>query len=143
MRHISHAGLALLILTPLVLSFIVGMAFWNWYVIDMKQVPIDVTVTNTSLLGFNADTDMLHFGTVNPGGGGTRKTTAVSAEQAMLIIKTKGVAGTWVRVSANNVLLSPNERKDIFFDMTVPNGTASGQYNGTAIITYHRPLPWQ
>jgi hypothetical protein len=141
-KNISHTGLALLIVVPLIVSFLVGMVFWHWYIIDIKTVPIDVQVTNESLLGFNADTDALHFGTVNPTGGGTRKTTVVSSHPVIVVIKTEGPAGKWVRVSENNIALEPNERRDIIFELTVPAGTAPGSYNGTAIITYHRPL-WQ
>jgi hypothetical protein len=140
MKQLSHISLALLVIIPLVLSFIVGIAFWHWYILGIKIVPIDVQVTNESLLGFNADTDALHFGTLSARGSGTRKTTVVTAERAVVVIKTEGAAGKWVRVSENNILIEPNERHDIIFELTVPEGTSPGAYNGTATITYHRPV---
>jgi len=135
--------LAILLLAIIVLSFFVGIAFWKWYVFNVKEVPIEVSVTDSALLGFNAGTDKLYFGTLASEGYGDRKTLVVSAYDSTVVFKMRGTAGDWVTVSDNYVHLLPNGHRDVIFRLTIPAGTPPGNYTGTAIIEYHRRMFWE
>ena len=133
----------ILVLIILIMPTLIGILFWRWYAVDVKAVPIEVTLTNTTLIGFNAGTDKLYFGTVGPGGVSERKTTAVTSYNAIVVVSVEGQVAPWVSVSENHIKLSPNERHDITFRLTAPATAVPGNYTGTAIVHYYRALPWQ
>jgi hypothetical protein len=120
-----------------------GLFFWSWYVPEIKRVPMQVTVTDTRTIGFNTANDQLYFGTLTPEGFAQRQTTITPAFDSIVRIRIDGEVAGWVSVSANAIALRAGEHKDIYFRLTVPAGTAPGNYTGEAVIRLTRQLPWQ
>ena len=132
--------LAIVVLTCLVLSFFVGLAFWMWYTPEQKVIPIQLEVKQDRELGFNTGKDMLYFGTISPEGYSERKTTIVSAQARDAVIRIEGPVASWISVSSNDILLAPGEPHDIIFRATAPYDAKPGNYTGMAVISYHRVL---
>jgi len=141
--QIRPKHLIILVLLPLAISFIVGLLFWNWYVLDERIVDIDVSVTNESLLGFNTGTDKLYFGTLARTGSSERKATAITAFDARVAIEVRGKVAQWISVSQNNFLVEPNVPQDIIFRINIPEDAMPGNYTGKATIRYYRIMPWE
>jgi hypothetical protein len=128
---------------PLAISFVAGLGFWGWYVVDVDRVPIEVAVINDSLIGFNAGTDKLYFGSIAPAGGGERKTHIVNAVDAKVSIAVEGPLAEWITVSENNFYLPAGVKKDIMFRMTAPSDAIIGNYTSDAVIRIYRAMPWE
>jgi hypothetical protein len=142
--RISKVTLLLILVAACVLVSVIGaLLFQRWYVVDVKSIPIEVTVTNTSLLGFNTGTDKLYFGTTNPGGISDRTAAIVTSYESIVTVSVAGQVDGWVSVSENNIRMIPNEPRDIRVRLRVPENATPGNYTGAAIITYKRALPWQ
>lgn len=140
MRNVT---IVLLVLLCVGAATLAGVAFNAWYVHDVRHIPLEVNVTDQPLIGFTTDTDRLRFGTVTRGGHAERKATVVSAQDAVVFIKTTGAVGSWVSVSDNSFRIDAGVPREVLFRLTVPEGTLPGDYAGEAVITYHAPLPWQ
>lgn len=132
-----------LVVLVLGVTFLGGWLFWNWYIIGTQQVPIVVAVTHDNVLGFNAATDKLYFGTIAPGGHAERWTHLDTSVDAVAVIRMEGDVADWMSVTRNNVRVAANQREDIIIRVTAPDDTPVGNYTGAAVITFHKPMPWE
>lgn len=112
--------------------------FYSFYNIkEIKTIDMDLKVGD--YVGINTDTDALHFGTINPGGFGTRSVLLSNNYDTTLKVKIKvyGDLAEFVSVQNNFVLLK-NETKKIPFIVSIPQEAVYGNYTGKAVFILKR-----
>ncbi len=57
-------------------------------------------------------------------------------KQKEVNIHINGILKQWTDISDNDFILKPNERKEVFFNITAPKGTETGSYISLVIITF-------
>ena len=109
--------------------FITTLFYFDYYLIDFKEVNTSVIITSTGG-GFNTNTWELNFGKAAPGAGGTKHFTVYSNVKARVAIKVIGKMNDFLSVSENNFIINPQERRQIDVDLNVPADTPLGLYQG-------------
>jgi hypothetical protein len=125
----------LLVILILLVCALTGVAWWRWNVAEIQEVPFSVQVKD-GMLGFNAGTDQLYFGSMPPGGFGERKINLQTLEQRTVVIKVHGEQASWIRVSENG--FSINGTREVIFRCNVPSDAAPGNYSGTVRVEFRR-----
>jgi hypothetical protein len=108
----------------------------NSNVLEIRELDTDVTVHNS--IGFNLDSDALHFGIVPPGGVGNRNITITNNfnQDCIVNIKFQGEMSDWLDVSENNFELKQNEKKDLKFVIKPPEYMGKKDYNSKIIMIF-------
>jgi hypothetical protein len=87
-------------------------------------------------MGFNLDPGELNFGKIIPGGSATRDITIKNTYKypTLTKIKSSGEISKYIIVSENNILLQPNESKNITFSVFAEVGIELKEYPGEITI---------
>ena len=132
--------ITLLCFVAMIVIFLV-ILFYNYYIyIDTRDVAMDVTIGDK--IGFNADTDALHFATLMPGQTGIKGINITNnfEDPVKVQIYVVGNISIWAEVSENNLIVYPNETKIIKISLKIPSNTQKGNYSGTLRTTYSRTV---
>lgn len=110
----------------------------NYIVYETRTIPMDVKVSDH--MGFNLDTDMLHFGISTSPGSASRKITVLNTYKAdiRVAIKKSGTMAEWVTPGKHSFSLEPDEKQEIEFMLDVPPGVPAGNYTGEVILYFKR-----
>lgn len=121
-----------------IIAIALSFALTKIIFLEAHDIPMDVNVG--SGIGFNTDTDAIHFGTIPRGNMGSRNITIENSEHASarILIKTYGEISGWVDVSENNFVLKKGEKRDVKFTIILPEGIEKKKYSGTARIMLMR-----
>ncbi|HII15977.1 MAG TPA: hypothetical protein HA362_06720 [Nanoarchaeota archaeon] len=97
---------------------------------DIKDIGMDLRVGGS--LGFNADTDKMWFGMTNPGGSSARRIIVTNDFDFPITVRLMpiGELKGYTSISENNVLLQPDEGREISISILVPAGMPYGNYTG-------------
>lgn len=117
-----------------------GLAAVYWFFVPIQATTykMDLLVKEPRLVGFNLDTDAIHFGTAPPGGTGERAINVRNNEKpARVTVKTAGDLAPWLTVSESSFRLGPLENKSVTFYAKVPASARQGNYTGTATILFY------
>jgi len=120
--------LIILILFLIITTSLATVIIYNKYkVLDITTLDIDFEVKNT--IGFNTDTDNLHFGIIPPGSQVIREFNINNDFQNPIKIYMK-ITPTqeWFKLSDNNFLLPPNQSKTIQLSIQPPINTPHKNY---------------
>ena len=131
----------ILLITICVLSVILTLIFYSFYRVAFVQtVSMDLEVGDN--VGFNLDTDKLHFGKTFPGGVLSRKITVGHNVDARLRahIVPSGEIKEWVLVPENNFHLANREVKNLTVYVNVPEDAEYGNYTGTLEVFFQRTI---
>jgi hypothetical protein len=114
--------------------------YYGFYLIKIDKINMDVTVGEK--IGFNADTDALHFGTLYSGAESTRSLFIKNSNKFPIIvtIKNMGEFSNWIELENNNIFLNKNQNTSILYRIKTPHNTNHGEYKGTSIIYIKRKL---
>jgi len=115
--------------------------FYSFYIVeDVKVVPMDIKVSDH--IGFNLDTDSMHFGiSTSPGYAGRSFILSHDNEKPLRVeIKIYGEMADWVYIKENSFVLEPNVSKEVKFEVYVPENIEQGHYNGTIKIFFKRVI---
>ena len=109
-----------------------------FYVKDIKTLNMDLKVGPA--IGFNLDTDAIHFGTVGPGRSSEREVIINHAYNFPMnvVITTTGNISDFVYLSENDFVLDKGESKTLMFKAFIPPNTPLGNYSGTAKVVFTR-----
>lgn len=107
-------------------------------VVDVKEFGMYLTVE--SYAGFNVGTEAIFFGTIPPGGGGSRNITLRNGYNIPLRIDIQafGDLSRWVYVSENGFILQPDENKSVKVTTLVPGDAKFGNYTGSLKIIFRK-----
>lgn len=121
----------------LILVSVFFIAYINYTTLDVRYVDFDYKVKGQQHLGFNADTDGLHFGTINQGGAGIRDLEISSEKRARVLIKVLDADNVFP--NRNDFIIEPNQTTSVQFMAIVPADTPIGNYSGKVRIIFKRP----
>jgi hypothetical protein len=119
--------------------------FSYWYleiqsVYQVIEMEMDVYVDST--VGINVDADAVHFGKIPPKASGSRKMNVTAGNyHTMVSFEHYGAISEWTSVSENDIILEPNEAKEVFVQISVPEDAVVPDYrNGTLRIVFRKAL---
>jgi hypothetical protein len=133
--------LMLIILTAVSASFVTTLAYVNFEetsVYEVIEYPMQVYVDD--IVGFNVETDNIHFGIVPPNGkSGREMTVTAGGFRTLVTMMASGEIAEWVAVSDNNFVLSPFENRTVMISVRIPPETKTHYYrNGTMRIIFRK-----
>ena len=103
---------------------------------SVKEFDMYLTVGNYT--GFNIDTSALFFGTISPGGWGTRSMTVENSGNETTRVEFHPSGNISVTFSENNFNLGPGENRNVSVTASVPLDMPYANYTGKLIIQYFR-----
>jgi len=120
--------LIILILFLIITTSLATVIIYNKYkVLDITTLDIDFEVKNT--IGFNTDTDNLHFGIIPPGSQVIREFHINNDFQNPIKIYMRITPSQeWFKLSDNNFPLQPNQSKTIQLSIQPPTNTPHKNY---------------
>ncbi len=127
----------LLILILIIVSSFIYIIYYNYIVLDYKEVYADVSIGRS--LGMSADNDALWFGIITPGSKSKKEVYISFPEKVIVKTKCEGNISTLIEVNKNNFILEPNITETLEFTVSAPEDAEYGKYNGTVKIYFLRP----
>ena len=127
----------LIILVCVIILIITFIGIYRARTIDYEEIPITLSVGD--YLGFNIDSDALHFGTVMPSGHGYRNMNVHNKKEirCKVFLEADGPITEWITFSPEDTFyLDGDETETIQVNVTVPPGTEFGNYSGIKVKTY-------
>lgn len=101
----------------------------------VQKLDYDFVVMNS--LGFNIDTDAVHFGGGHPGFQLTRTVNITVDRPASLVIYSKGPGV--ISVKNNNFVLPVNKTIALNLSLVIPDNLTYGNYSGELFFEYYNP----
>jgi len=126
------------ILLSVLLVLVIVFAGMRMTPIKSVKYDMDLHVKGAKRVGFNVDTDAVHFGIVPPGASGERSVVVETDVEARIKIKSSGELAEWVSVSDNDFVLGRDELKKISITASVPTNAKTGKYEGEITISLYR-----
>ncbi len=126
----------------MLLSITSTLLFYSYYkVYDMNILNADVTVKETKVVGFNTDTDAVHFGIIPPSGSGARNIslTNIWDKKVLISITSHGEIKNWVNPKRNNFILNPDENTEVQLTIKIPENASMDNYTGLVKVFFLRP----
>jgi len=123
-----------------IISITATMLFYSFYIIvDIREFNMTLMVGDHA--GFDVDSERLAFGMASPGDNSCTRYIFVSNKKDYplnVYINFYGKLAEWVTVSDNYFILEPGEEKKLSFSASAPEGSAYGNYTGTARFTFKK-----
>lgn len=136
-NKLSNRKLIATLFLWLILVSVFFIAYINYTTLEIRYVNFDYKVKGSQSLGFNADTDELHFGIINQGGAGIRDLEIKSEKRARVLIKVLDADNVFP--NRNDFIIEPNKTTSIQFMAIVPADTPLGNYSGKVRIVFKKP----
>ena len=101
---------------------------------------MEIFLEVSEVVGIDAGTDAIQFGSVPPGGTGSRNFTLGNIYDIPLRveIKVSGEVKDMVTLSENNFWLQPGESKSIKITAAISKDTEFGEYSGKMLALFKR-----
>jgi hypothetical protein len=99
----------------------------------MQEVPMDITVSANKSVGFNLDTDAIHFGKMpanSQGWHGFNLTNKMNESYRVHLMPLGEMAG-WVSFVENDFIIEPDSIKEARAIASIPSGATPRKYTGT------------
>lgn len=104
--------------------------------IDTVNASISVQTGSLLYVGLNADTDSLKFGKVSPGSMARRSIRAQYTQDALVKVLVDGNFASWFGITPVEFYLPATQRKEITFDVNVPENAVAGNYTATVYFCF-------
>ncbi|MBU1030827.1 MAG: hypothetical protein ABIC91_07090 [Nanoarchaeota archaeon] len=125
--------LVLILLTIFfVMIMITTIIFYKTQVYETRIIYTDIEIINKNVIGFNIDTDALHFGKMIPGNTGTRTMIITNDYYPTTLVKINSFGETkkWLSINPNNFVLENGEKKEVHFTMNLEKQAPIGNFSG-------------
>ncbi len=105
---------------------------------NFKSIDASITIESASrsVVGLNADTKSLAFGTSSPSSIVRRSMVVNYSHDATVQVLMGGPLASWVDITPREFNLLAGGSKEVDFIVNVPLNAAPGSYNGTAIFCF-------
>jgi hypothetical protein len=140
MKRNARRQLIVLVLVFILGSMLTLCVYYMFIVIQVRTIPMDVTIADR--IGFNTNTDALHFGTVYAGGE-SQRTIAVTNNNSFPVtvsIINEGSLSDFVDVNVARFVVDPTTNTSVVYTCAPPMAAEAGSYNGTSKIVVTRKL---
>jgi len=129
-----------IILVGLIGIFSAMSLYYTFFTVNIQELNMDLIVDDH--IGFNTQTDALHFGTMFLGGQAERELTVSNDNRYPVIvnIKNTGNCSDFVTVDKNNFLVPSKNNHTIKYTMNLPMTANKGNYDGVTRLTIKRKL---
>lgn len=130
--------LVLLAIIALVTVTITMLAYSYWKIISVTEYDVRLNVGDR--IGVDIDKERISFGTMLQNSVASRKIEATNNEDRLIKISIEQTGSTlqFVSPEENNIILNPNETRELNFLAKVPKDAAFGNYTGKVKITVTR-----
>ena len=130
----TRLGLSILIGAVFASIFFTTLFFFISQSCEVQEIEMHLQVDNYT--GFKLNTDMIYFGTITPGGSGSRNITVTNKDlrTKKIFVTFSGDLSRWVSAYPNSFLLSSNESRIITLNVRVPENAIYGNYTGIVRI---------
>ena len=110
----------------------------NKDVLEIQTLTTDIIVGES--IGFNADTDAVHFGKVLPGGTASRiiNITHGYDHDVKITLSSEGNISQWIYYDPNVFTLPPSTMQSLKIMIQVPSSAELGYYAGNIYITIRK-----
>ncbi|MBW3022812.1 hypothetical protein KY308_01800 [Candidatus Woesearchaeota archaeon] len=131
----------LFILVIIITAGVTSIIYSSYKIIDFKEYPIYLKVSEDFEVGFDIRTDSLSFGKIPAGGSGIIKINIKHNFNVPLkiIIKPYGKVKDMIVLPENYFILEPGISKQIEVLAVVPEDMPPGEYEGKLKIFFIRP----
>lgn len=128
----NYKKIFLTLLIILAIAYLLYFFLFPW---DEKEVYMNVKIEN--VLGFYINETALMFGTIPPGGIGSKNVTLYNELETpeFVHITAAGNISRWTRVSDNNFFLLGKTTKPLQVRIYVPQEAGYGEYEGILKIS--------
>ncbi len=109
--------------------------YFNYFILKVSYIDFDFKVKEDKHIGFNLDSEALHFGIIPPGSKGHRDLIFKSEFPARLLVKVTG--SDYVYPVKNNFLIEPGE-SILTFTAAPPIDMPQGNYSGKIRLVFKR-----
>lgn len=118
--------------------------FDNVVIYSVEEIDMHLKVVKGRIAGVNIDTDALYFGMIGQGGLSARTILLDNYDNRshLVQIRTLGELSEWVYVSDNNLIIEPNERKNVSVSCDIPRDAEVGNYTGKLQAVYFNIWDW-
>lgn len=129
------SAMVLIPLLGIVIAYCVYFFLFPW---DCKEFYMNTKVEN--VIGFYINETALMFGTIPPGAVGGKQVTLHNngGTPEFVHITANGTISKWTGVSANNFIMPGMTNATLLVRVSVPEGTAFGEYDGALKICFKR-----
>lgn len=121
--------LVLLTLLFIIFTLLLVYVYFSYGDDILSVTKLNATIGIDDYIGFNLDKDMLHFGTVFPGGKSTRDLSLSSEKKGYVYITVDDFFKEWVRVSVQNEYIGAGETIPVQISVFVPENASLGNYS--------------
>ena len=127
----------IILMVSLVSSFLVFAIYSNMQVELVKSFSMDIKVVELGVIGFNIDTDAVHFGRVMSGGSSTKMINLTGSSRTRYVrAYAYGSLSEWVGFSENPIIIGNASYRELYVSAVVPDGADYGNYNGTIKLVF-------
>ena len=128
----------IIILLLIIFAAVISSRFLlsSFFLKDYEELNVYVTVEN--IVGFNADTDALYFGTMPPGGIGNRDIFLFNddCDKCRVSLKGDGEIANWLSISDNNFVMFKGDNKTINVKVYIPSDAEYDNYTAKLKIYF-------
>lgn len=103
---------------------------------DIIDASINVAESEKKIIGFNTDTKSLKFGHASPGVSVKRIIEADYSKETEVIVEMDGEFSSWTKITPSRFNLNAGEKKEVSFEVTIPNHAPVGEYQGKAVFCF-------
>lgn len=136
MKHYFKSGVVLFILLAISLNFFLFYDGPQCNFVDSFNSSITVIEGPRRVIGLNADTDSLKFGTVSPQTVVRRSVYVSDKEAAKVRVFMEGEFDSWVNITPQEFDLKADERQEVLFAVRVPDYPEEGDYAGKVYFCF-------
>ncbi|MDP3733809.1 MAG: hypothetical protein Q8R37_01140 [Nanoarchaeota archaeon] len=97
---------------------------------------ISVREGERRIIGLNADTDSLKFGTVSPQTVARRSVYITNDRDASVTVFMEGDFAPWVNITPQEFRLKSGQNQEVQFAVRVPDYPENGDYTGNVIFCF-------
>lgn len=134
-----HTFLFIVVIIFIISIFLFTFTY-NFLLVDKYNLKYDFKVSST--VGFNADTDYMHFGSV-PLGSNAFRSFSISNDECIVCnvkIKIIGDNKDWIKLSEYSFKIYGNQTKQVIATLDIPTEASPGEYSGEFIIYFWKDI---
>ena len=145
-KNLSHHRIILLLLIVVAFGVMFSTVSYSMYVqhnqaekiLAVNTVETSVIVVTTGA-GMDGNREILKFGKVPLGGGGTRYLNVTSVQDAIVSVRVTGNISKFLTVDENNFYITANSSEQMAVNVDVPQDASIGSYFGTIEVIFLKP----